>query len=88
MKIGTWIVRSLFWSGALKVLYNELSNLDFDIAALQETWLESCISKFDNFALFKSGLESKNHEFGCGFYISGKFLKYVKNFQILPKVDK
>jgi len=37
MKIGTWNVRSLFWSGALKVLHNELSNLDFDIVALQET---------------------------------------------------
>jgi len=43
MKIGTWVVRSLFWSGALKLLHNELSNLDFDIAALQETQLESCM---------------------------------------------
>jgi len=39
MKIGTWNVRSLFWSGALKVLHNELSNLDFDVVALQETVL-------------------------------------------------
>jgi len=37
MKLGTWNVRSLLWSGALKVLHNELSNLDFDIVALQET---------------------------------------------------
>jgi exonuclease III len=37
MNIGTWNVRSLFWSGALKVLHNELSKLDFDIVALQET---------------------------------------------------
>ena len=58
MKIGTWNVRSLFWSGALKVLHNELSNLDFDLVALQETWLESGIQKFDNFALFNSGLVS------------------------------
>jgi len=36
MNIGTWNVRSLFWSGALKVLHYELSNLDFDVAALQE----------------------------------------------------
>jgi len=38
MKIGTWNVRSLFWSGALKVLHNEFSNLDFAVLALQETW--------------------------------------------------
>ena len=37
MNIGTWNVRSLFWSEALKVLQNELSKLDFDIVALQET---------------------------------------------------
>ena len=37
MKIGMWNVRSLFWPGALKVLHNELSNLDFDAVALQET---------------------------------------------------
>ena len=37
MNIGTWTVRSLFWSGALKVLHSEPSKLDFDIVALQET---------------------------------------------------
>jgi len=43
MNIGTWNVRSLFWSGALKVLHNEVSNLDFNIVALQETRVESGI---------------------------------------------
>jgi hypothetical protein len=37
MNIGTWNVRSLIQSGALEVLHNELSKLDFDIVALQET---------------------------------------------------
>jgi len=37
MNIVTWNVRSLFWSGALKVLYNELSKLDTDVPALQKT---------------------------------------------------
>ena len=37
MNTGTWNVRSIFWSGALKVLHNELSKLNFDGAALQET---------------------------------------------------
>ena len=39
--------------------------------------------KFDNFSLFNSGLESKKHEFGCGIYVSGEFLKYVKDFKII-----
>ena len=52
MNTGTWNVRSLFWSGALKVLHNELLKLDSDVVALQETRLESGIQKFDNFTLF------------------------------------
>jgi exonuclease III len=59
MKIGMWNVRSLFWPGELKVLRNVLLNLDFDVVALQETLLESGIQKFDNFAIFNSGLENK-----------------------------
>jgi exonuclease III len=56
---------------------------DFDVVALQETRLENGIKKFDNFALFSSGVESKKHEFGCGFYVSEEFLKYVKDFKII-----
>jgi len=78
MKNGTWNVRSLLWSGALKVLHTELSKLDFNVVTLQESRLESGIQKFDNFALSNSGLESKKHEFGCSFYVSGEFLKYVR----------
>jgi len=36
-------------------------------------------------ALFSSGLESKKHGFGCGFYVSGEFLKYVKDFKIISE---
>ena len=59
MNIGTWNVRSLLWSGALKVPHNELLKLDFDVVALQETGLGSGIQKFGNFTLFNSGSESK-----------------------------
>jgi hypothetical protein len=62
-----------------------LSNLGFDVVALQETQLESDIRKFDNFALFNIGLESKKHEFVCGYYVyvSGGFLKCVQDFKII-----
>jgi len=83
MNIGTWNVRSLFWSGAIKVLHKELSKLDFDIVALQETLLGSGIQKFDNFTLLNSGSESKKHEFGCKFYVRGEFFKYVKDFKTI-----
>jgi len=60
-----------------------MSNFDFNVVALQETWLESGIQKFDNIPLFSSGSGSEKHEFGCGFYVSGEFLKYVKDFKIV-----
>jgi len=44
--------------------------------------LGSGIQKFDKFTLFNSGLESKKHELGWGFYVRGEFLKYVKDFKI------
>ena len=55
------------------MLHNELSNLDFDVVALQETQLESGIQKFDNFAKFNIGLKSKKHELVFSFYVSGEF---------------
>ena len=45
--------------------------------------MENGIQKFDNFSLFTSGLESKKHELHCSFYISGEFLKCVKDFKII-----
>jgi exonuclease III len=80
MKIGTWNVRSLFWPGSLNVLHNERSKLDCDIVALQETRLENSKKKFYNFALFNSGLESKKHEFGCGFFCKWKIFKICLKF--------
>jgi exonuclease III len=85
MKIGMWNVRSLFWSTAVKVLHNELSNLDFNVVVLQETRLKSGIQKFDTFALFNSESEIKKHEYGCGFYVGGELLKYVKDFTIVDE---
>jgi hypothetical protein len=85
MKIGTWNVRRLFWPGVLKVLHNELSKLDFNVVALQETRLVCGIKKFDNIIIFNSDLEYKKHEFGCGFYMKEEFLKYVKYFKIINK---
>jgi len=73
MNTGTWNVRSVFWSGTLKVLHNGLSELDYDIVALQETGLEGGIPKFDNFTLFSTGSEIKKHELGCRFYVRGEF---------------
>jgi len=45
--------------------------------------LGSGIQKFDNFTFLNSGSESKKHEFHCGFYVRGEFLKYVKDFKII-----
>jgi exonuclease III len=85
MKIGKWNVISLIWPIVLKVFHNELSNLDFDVVALQETQLESGFQKFVNFAIFNSGFENKKHKFGCRFYVKREFLKHFNGFKIINK---
>jgi len=46
MNIEIWNLGSLFWSGALIVLRNELLKLDFDIVALQEIRLGNGIQNY------------------------------------------
>lgn len=69
-----------YWTLSRK---GKLSNLDFDVVALQETRVESGIKKFDDFAIFNSGLKIKQHEFGRKFHVKGEFLKYVKDLKII-----
>ena len=45
MNTGTWNAWSLLWSGALTVRSGDLSKLDFDVVALQETRLKTGIQK-------------------------------------------
>ena len=56
-----------------KTFHNELSQLQSDVVALQETRLESFTQKLDNFTLFNTGSESKKHGYGCRFYVRGEF---------------
>ena len=79
MKNGMWNAITLFWSGALKVIHTELSNLDFDVVVFQETRLESGIQKFDNFALFNSGLVSTG--IGLWFLCKWRIFKICQRFQ-------
>ena len=50
---------------------------------MQETRLESGIQKFETFTLFNSGLKNKKLEFGCGIYVTGEFLNFIKDFKII-----
>jgi hypothetical protein len=77
VNIGIWYVRNLFWSGALTVLYNELSELDFDIVALQDNQWKVVYKNLMLHYLRVDQKEKKRkrHEFGCGFYVRGEFFK-------------
>jgi len=76
VNIGIWYVRNLFWSGALTVLYNELSKLDFDIVALQDNqWKVVYKNLMLHYLIVDQKEKKKRHEFGCGFYVRGEFFK-------------
>jgi len=67
INIGIWNVRSLFWLGALKLVNNELSKLDFDIVGIQEKQLGSCTQKFDTLRYSIVDQKAKNMNLAAEF---------------------
>ena len=90
LNIGTWNVRSLYWTGALNALHQELSKLNFDIVTIQETIIGKIgIRKYEEFTIFNSGSKDNKHELGVRFYVRNSMLEYTEDFKtiksMLPK---
>ena len=68
MFIATWNVRSLFQSGASRVLEDELERYSIQIAAIQEIrWKTTEYIELKKYVLINSG--NRKNEFGTGFMI-------------------
>ena len=84
LNIGTWNVRSLYWTGALNALHQELSKLNFDTVAIQETRIgKSGIQKYEEFTIFNSGSKDIKHELSVGFYVRNGRLEYIEDFKMI-----
>lgn len=68
---GTWNVRSLYKTGALRALLQEIDKYNIDLIALQETrWIGNAIYDYKGHTVIYSGKENGQHEFGTAFIIN------------------
>jgi hypothetical protein len=64
IRIGTWAVRSLYKTGALKALIMQLEKYKMCITAVQETrWFGSGIHSLKKHSILYSGKKRENHAF-------------------------
>ena len=77
--MGTWNVRTLLRSGALKELIEVVTSYDADVIALQELrWKGSGIlrGRKDETDLYYS-CQQNRHELGCGFVMGSRFRELI-----------
>ena len=68
MRIGTWNVTSLYRTGAVTLVAQELAKYRLDLVALQEVRLDgNGISPIDDYMLYYG--KGNNNQLGAGFYI-------------------
>ena len=79
MRMGTWNVRTLLRSGALKELREIVTSYDADVIALQELrWKGSGVlrGRKDEADLYYS-CQQNRHELGCGFAVGSRFRELI-----------
>lgn len=80
--IGSWNVRTVYASGALRILLDQLDKYKIGIAAIQETkWLGKEIMEYGFHVILKSGKETGNREFGVAFVVSKELKHKITHFE-------
>lgn len=84
IRIGTWNIRTLFKTGAMKTIIDEIKRYKLPVVALQEIrWPGNGSIKSYDTTLFYSGGASDRHEFGVGFMINEALLTKVSKFEVI-----
>ena len=80
MDCATWNIRSLYITGRMKELAEQLSAYKIDICGLQEMrWPGKGIIHQNKYTWFYSGNETGKHEFGTGFYVTKRMMSLILN---------
>jgi exonuclease III len=80
-EFGTWNVRTLHKSGALKALIQQIQQYKLKVIAIQETrWLGNEIWDTKTHTFLNSGKKQRTHEAGVAFIVDKVMKRNIINF--------
>jgi len=80
LSIGTWNVRTLYATGARKIVTSTIEKYKIDIVTIQELrWIGVGNIKLRNSTIFYSC--GDKHEYGAEFVVKNDMLPYIKKFE-------
>jgi exonuclease III len=86
MLIGSWNVRTLYRTGSIIMLTQQLIQYNLDIAAIQETrWQDKHIMDTKTYTFFLGGKYGRKHEYGVAFAVKEKVRNKVLDFKAIDQ---
>jgi exonuclease III len=83
MRFGTWNVRSLYRSGSLMTVVEELARFKLDLVGVQEVrWDKAGTIRAGDYTLFY-GKGNDNHQLGTGFSVHQRILPAAKKVEFV-----
>lgn len=80
--MGTWNVLSLYRSGSLINVIQELERYKMDLVAVQETrWTGNGSINKNKYTIMYGGNDTQIHALGTGFIINNKLLPFIRKFE-------